>query len=144
MSLPSPPLNDGPLMSRVVEAVRHVNSPLGFFALLLLFLYLFLVAAGLWFGLPEGVRIWLVFIGVFGFVFTGTAVLWLAARHPTSLVFGERTQLRYQEMLFGNSAHPISAHIVETLVAVPAATAAVAAQPEQLTTGHEPADEEAT
>lgn len=126
---PGKPVGGVHASARVVEAVRHVNSPLGFFALVLLFLYLFLIAAGTSFGLPESVRVWILVVGVVSFLVTAGAVVFLAAKHPTSLVFGEQTQLRYQEMLFGSQQHPASAALVANLTAVPAVPAP-AEQPE--------------
>jgi hypothetical protein len=95
--------------------VRNVRTPLGLLTLLLLLLYLFLVAAGTMFGLSEGFRELLVVIGVIGFVALGGAAIWLIVKHPTNLVFGEETQFRYQQMLFGTNERVLPPGALEAL-----------------------------
>jgi hypothetical protein len=101
------------------SVVRHVRTPLGLLALLLALLYLFLIAAGTMFALPAELRGLLVIVGILAFVLMGAAVIWLVVRHPTNLVFGEETQLRYQEMLFGSSDRSVPPRVIDALPAGP-------------------------
>ncbi len=102
------------------QVIRYVNTPLGFFALALLLLYGFLVAAGVAFQISETWRVILIAFG--GLAFTGVvgSVVWLAARHPTGLVFGEQTQLRYQQLLYGSDEKPLTGEVLEVLPRVAA------------------------
>jgi len=100
---------------RVLQVVRYVRNPLGFFALALLLLYLFLLAAGAVFNVGEAVRVALIVVGVVAFVLVIASVVWLTARHPTGLVFGEETQLRYQQLIYGSNEDPLPRPVLEAM-----------------------------
>ena len=79
---------------------------------------LFLIAAGVLFGLSTGFKEALVLIGIVAFVALGIAAIWLIVKHPTNLVFGEETQLRYQQMLFGSNDRVLPSDVIDTLPAI--------------------------
>lgn len=100
----------------LVESVRQVGSPLNFLAVVLALLFVFLIAAATLFGLPEGVRIGIVVVGLVAFAGLTSAVVWLAIRYPT-FIFGEKTQFLYQQMLYGTNQMPRSISALQQLPA---------------------------
>ena len=91
------------------QVVGVVRSPLGFFTLALLIVEGFLVGAGALFNLPVEVRIIELAVGVFLFLFVVCMVCWLVVKHPTNLVFSERSHIQFAEMqIYGTSSHAVT------------------------------------
>lgn len=102
--------------SQVIESIR---SPLGFFGLALLIFEAFIVGS-MFFLTPE-MRIVAFWVGVSLFLLVIGAVFWLVVKHPTNLIFGERSQLEYQAMqMYGHSTTPITNSQLQSLPVIEA------------------------
>jgi hypothetical protein len=99
----------------VISAVR---SPLDFFALALLIVEGFLVAAGTFFGLPLWAKISALGIGVVLFVVVLAIVRDLVVRHPTNLTFSEGTLLEFHRMMriYGQDDRQLTGELLEAQV----------------------------
>jgi hypothetical protein len=84
-----------------------VRSPLGFFALALSIVEVFLLGAGIFFQLATIWRLIAIGVGVFLFILVFAAVLWLVVKHPMNLVFTEQSHLVLQKM-YGDSGRPLT------------------------------------
>ena len=62
-------------------------------------------------------RVVVVCVGIALFLLVFFVVVWLVVKHPTNLIFGERTQLEYQAMMkmYGRGEEPITALELEAL-----------------------------
>lgn len=91
------------------KVVQAIHSPLGFFALALLIVEVFLFGAGVWFDLSAEWRIVAVGIGIFLFLIVFATVVLLVIKYPKNLVFSEESHLQYDRMqIFGTEERAIT------------------------------------
>ncbi|MET0623977.1 MAG: hypothetical protein ABW250_13410 [Pyrinomonadaceae bacterium] len=101
--------------SQVIDSVR---SPLGFCALVLLIVEAFLIGTIAF--IPE-MRVVAFFVGIFLFLLVFGTVVWLVVKHPTNLIFGERSQLEWQAMqMYGQRGAPITSAELQALPVIKA------------------------
>ena len=133
------------LPSRINSAVQassrpHVlgiiKSPLGFFGLALLIVESFLLGAGVAFGLPLEWKLIAIGVGVLLFLIVVGAVLWLAVKHPTSLVFSEISHVRLAELTYGDDEHPPTQGSAQ-LLSPPKSNPQTSVQPFKLSKGQD-------
>ena len=98
------------------KVVQAIDSPLGFFALALLIVEVFLFGAGVWFDLSAGWRIVAVGVGIFLYLVVFITVVVLVIKFPKNLVFSEESHLQYDRMqIFGTEEHTMTGRTLTAL-----------------------------
>ena len=113
---PHKPLVGSALSATWSRIIGSVRSPLGFFCLSLLIVEVFLLGAGIFFDIPQRIRVYSLGVGVLLFLVVFFSVVWLVVKHPRNLVFTESSHVRFAELrIYGESADPITGFDLEGL-----------------------------
>ncbi len=98
------------------KAIQEIHSPLGFFALALLIVEVFLFGAGVWFDLSAEWRVYAVGVGITLFLIVFGTVVVLVIKYPKNLVFSEESHIQYDRMqIFGTEESTITGQTLTAL-----------------------------